>query len=131
MQILVVDDDKDLREIISDVLAAEGHEVRVAADGIAALAELRNGRPSLILLDMMMPRLDGEGFMRSLRTDPSLADVPVVILTAHPRAREKAAALGAAGCLLKPVELTELLATVEHARQAVGPPQARSLDDRS
>ena len=121
MQILVIDDDNDLREIISVVLAAEGHEVRAAVDGVAALAELRRGdRPSLILLDMMMPRLDGEGFMRALRTDPSLADVPVVILTAHPGARQEATAMGAAGCLLKPVELAELLATVEHARHAPG-----------
>lgn len=123
MQILVVDDDNDLREIISVVLEAEGHEVRSAMDGIAALAELqRGGRPSLILLDMMMPRLDGEGFMRALRSDPSLADVPVVILTAHPGAREKATALGAAGCLHKPVELGELVATVQQARYA---PEAR------
>jgi CheY-like chemotaxis protein len=121
MQILVVDDDSDLREIISMVLAAEGHEVRAAVDGFAALAELRCRRPSLILLDMMMPGLDGEGFLKALRTDPSQADVPVVILTAHPGARERATALGAAGCLVKPVELAELLATVERARHVPGP----------
>lgn len=122
MRILVVDDDNDLREILSVVLAAEGYEVRAAVDGVAALAELRrDGRPSLILLDMMMPRLDGEAFMRALRTDPGLADIPVVILTAHPGARKKATALGAVGCLVKPVELGELLATVEHARHATGP----------
>lgn len=122
MAILVVDDDNDLREIISMLLAAEGHEVRGAVDGLAALAELQRGcHPSLILLDMMMPRLDGEGFMRALRSNPSLADVPVVILTAHPGAREKAAALGAAGCLVKPVELADLLATVERARREPAP----------
>jgi CheY-like chemotaxis protein len=117
MRILVIDDDKDTRETISFVLAAEGHEVRGAMDGVAALSELQHrGRPSLILLDMMMPRLDGEGFMEALRSDPSLADIPVVMLTAHPAARKKAAELGAAGCLQKPVELVELLATVEQVR---------------
>jgi CheY-like chemotaxis protein len=91
-------------------------------DGLAALTALqRQGRPSLILLDMMMPRLDGEGFMRALRSDPRFADVPVVILTAHPGAQGKAAALGAAGCLLKPVELAELLATVEQAQRGPEP----------
>ncbi len=123
MQILVIDDDSDVREIVAVVLAADGHEVRCAADGVAALEELhRGGPPSLILVDMMMPRLDGEGFVRALRSDPTLAEIPVVILTAHTGARDKAAALGAAGCLVKPVELGELLATVEHAWRAAGPP---------
>ncbi len=122
MRILVVDDDNDFREILSAVLAAEGHEVRGAVDGVAALEELQlGGRPSLILLDMMMPRLDGEGFMRALRSDPGLADIPVVIVTAHPGAREKAAALGAAGCLLKPVELGDLVATVERTGRSPEP----------
>ena len=117
MRILVIDDDNDIREIISAVLAAEGHEVVGAVDGVAALDPLqRDGRPTLILLDMMMPRLDGEGFIKAMRSDPNLADIPVVILTAHPGARAKASELGAAGCLRKPVELTDLLAAVEGTR---------------
>lgn len=124
MWVLVVDDDSDLREIISLVLAAEGLEARGAADGVAALAELRRGdRPSLILLDMMMPRLDGEGFMRELRADARLTDIPVVILTAHPGARDRATAMGAAGCLNKPVELAELIETVERARRSAESPR--------
>jgi len=126
MQILVIDDDNDTREIISVVLSAEGHEVRGARDGLMALAELqRGGRPSLILLDMMMPRLDGEGFMKALRSDPSLADIPVVILTAHPAARKKAAELGAAGCLLKPVELVDLVDLITSVERTQLGPTAR------
>lgn len=122
MRILVVDDDADVREIITVVLTTEGHDVSGAADGLAALAELQRGpRPALILLDMMMPGLDGEGFMNALRSDPNVADIPVVILTAHPAARKKASAMGAAGCLLKPVELPELLATVELTGQRAHP----------
>jgi CheY-like chemotaxis protein len=118
MRILIVDDDNDIREIIAVVLAAEGHEVAAAADGASALDELqRPPRPSLILLDMMMPRLDGEGFMKALRSDPNLADIPVVILTAHPAGRAKAFELGAAGCLRKPVELGDLLAVVDGSRR--------------
>jgi CheY-like chemotaxis protein len=90
--------------------------VETAFDGVAGLDQLRAGaRPSLILLDMMMPRLDGEGFLKAMRSNPVTADIPVVILTGHPAAREKAAELGAAGCLAKPVELLELLSTIHEA----------------
>jgi CheY-like chemotaxis protein len=124
MRVLIIDDDTDIREIIAEVLASEGHEVAEAADGVAALDELQRGpRPSLILLDMMMPRLDGEGFIKAMRRDPNIADIPVVILTAHPGARAMASELGAAGCLRKPVELDELLAVVEAPRlDAHAPP---------
>jgi CheY-like chemotaxis protein len=109
MHILVIDDDRDIRDVLSMVLASEGHEVTTAVDGAAGLDRLRVcARPSLILLDMMMPRLDGEGFLRAMRSDPNTADIPVVILTGHPAARQKAAELGA-GYLVKPVELVDLL----------------------
>jgi CheY-like chemotaxis protein len=109
MNILIIDDDKDIRDTLELVLEAEGHAVETAFDGVAGLEHLRAGRrPSLILLDMMMPRLDGEGFMRALRSDPNTADIPVVIVTGHPTARKKAEELGAAGCLVKPVELFDL-----------------------
>jgi CheY-like chemotaxis protein len=124
MRILIIDDDKDVREILGMILSAEGHRVNTAQDGVAGLDQLRcPARPSLILLDMMMPRLDGEGFLRAMRSDPSTADIPVVILTGHPAARTKAAELGAAGCLVKPVELNELLGTIEQTEgQAASPP---------
>jgi CheY-like chemotaxis protein len=113
MRILVIDDDLDIRDALAMVLAAEGHEVQTASDGVKALDQLRGGaRPSLILLDMMMPCLDGAGFMKAVQGDPQTADIPVVILTGHPAARKEAAELGAAGFLAKPVELNELLSTV-------------------
>lgn len=119
MHILVVDDDADIRAILALVLDADGHEVETASDGAAALVRLRRGPlPSLILLDMMMPRLDGEDLLRELRRDPGTARIPVVILTGHPAARRKASELGAAGCLEKPVELQELLSTVHRAEVA-------------
>lgn len=119
MRILVIDDDGDIRAIIGMVLAAEGHEVETAIDGAAGLDCLRESpRPSLILLDMMMPRLDGEGFLRAMRSDPITADIPVVILTGHPGARKAAAELGAVGYLVKPVELLDLLSAVHQAERA-------------
>jgi CheY-like chemotaxis protein len=116
MRILIIEDDRDIRDVLTLVLGAEGHEVRTAADGIAALDDLReDGRPDLILLDMMMPRLDGEGFLHALRGDPRTADIPTVIVTGHPAVRAKAAELGATGFLAKPIELAELLDVVQHA----------------
>jgi CheY-like chemotaxis protein len=113
MRILIIDDDDDIRGILDLVLGAQGYEVVTAADGLAGLEQLRvGGRPSLILLDMMMPRLDGEGFLRAMRSNPHTADIPVIIVTGHPAAHEKAAQLGTAGCLVKPVELAELLSTI-------------------
>jgi CheY-like chemotaxis protein len=116
LRILVVDDDPDIREIVSIVLAGEGHEVTTATDGLAALELLRAGlRPSLTLLDLMMPRLDGEGFMKAVRGAPELAPGRVVVLSGDASARRKAAELGVAGCLMKPVELDDLLRAVAEA----------------
>lgn len=113
MRILVIEDDYDIRDMLGIVLEAEGHVVATAGDGIAGLDQLRDAtRPSLILLDMMMPRLDGEGFLKGMRSDPNTASIPFIILTGHPAARKKAAELGAAGCLVKPIELLDLLKTV-------------------
>jgi CheY-like chemotaxis protein len=116
MRILVIDDEEDIREILAMVLQAEGHEVTTAVDGVAGLDQLGvGGRPALILLDMMMPRLDGEEFLQAMRSNPHTADIPVIILTGHPAARKKAAHLGTIGCLVKPIELAELLRTIHKA----------------
>src|SRR5262245_13775095 len=116
MRILIIDDDQDIRDIMTIVLRAEGHEVVTAVDGVEGLEQLRLGsRPSLIFVDMMMPRLDGRAFLEAMRSDPKIADVPVVILTGHPAARNEAKELGTAGYLVKPVELDELLGTIRRA----------------
>lgn len=112
MSILIVDDDEDIRDLLSLILRLEGHEVQLAVDGVDALARLSTHRPSVILLDMMMPRLDGEGFLKELRNNPQLADIPVVLISGHQAARQKAVELGVAGCLVKPIELTDLLSTL-------------------
>jgi DNA-binding response OmpR family regulator len=80
-QILVVDDDPAIRQLLTDVLEMEGHEVRTAPDGLAAVRTLEVLRPDCVVLDVMMPGLDGYGVLRSIRTqdgDP----VPVIMLTA-------------------------------------------------
>ncbi len=120
MKILVIDDDEDIREVLQLVLDTQGHDVETAVDGIDALARLRAGAlPDLIILDLMMPRLDGEDLMRMLARDPALARIPVIIVTGHETGRTKAAELGAVACMVKPLELDDLLAAVHRAETHV------------
>jgi CheY-like chemotaxis protein len=112
--ILVVDDDPDIREAISSALSDEGYQVTGASNGREALAQLRGQtRPSLILLDMMMPEMDGWRFRLELKKLPELASIPVVILSAHGNVRDAALALGAADYLRKPLRLDSLLEIAE------------------
>jgi CheY-like chemotaxis protein len=112
-RILVVDDDDDIREVMKELLVAEGFQVDVAKDGMDALGKLEvEASPPLILLDMMMPRMDGETFLKVLRGKPALAKASVVVISGNGAAREKAGHFQAAGCLVKPFELDELLELV-------------------
>jgi len=111
--VLVVDDDFDVRDTLSDVLADEGYVVTTASDGFEALETLRNGlNPALILLDWMMPRCDGARFRELQRADPAIAHIPVLLLTADARLPVHDGALGVQGCLIKPVSLGRLLGAV-------------------
>ena len=115
--ILLVEDDLDVREALTETLREEGYVVDCATDGIEALAYLRgNGRPGVILLDLMMPRMSGSEFRQAQMNDPLLAHYPVVLLSADARMREKAAALGTAGAIRKPIDLDELLEVIERFR---------------
>ena len=108
--ILVVDDDPDVRESLAEILEDEGYRVTGVQNGAEALAYLRaKTRPSLILLDMMMPQMDGWRFRVEQRKNPELAGIPVVILSAHGNAREAALVLGAADYLRKPLRAESLL----------------------
>jgi CheY-like chemotaxis protein len=111
--VLVVDDDRDIRDALSDVLSDESYTVVCAADGEEGMARLRaEPPPAVILLDWMMPRCDGGCFLRQQRADPSVASIPVVLLTADPRALAHSAENGVQARLSKPVSLDELLAVV-------------------
>ncbi len=80
--VLVVDDDADARSRVCTMLARAGHAVREAGDGVEALERLRERAPGLILLDLMMPRLDGFGFLKAMRERPEWLTIPVVVVTA-------------------------------------------------
>nr|WP_211194421.1 response regulator [Pyxidicoccus fallax] len=109
----MVEDDADLRAAVADILEDEGFEVHVAENGQDALAELDalghlGLRPCLVLLDLMMPVMDGFTFMERFRADPGLSQVPVVVLSASVKEPPE----GACAMLRKPFEIPALLNTV-------------------
>ena len=81
-KLLVVDDDPMVKDMISQLLEGKPYEVQSASDGLDALEKIRAEKPDAILLDLMMPRLDGFGLIERLKQDPELADLPVIVLTA-------------------------------------------------
>ncbi|HTV25887.1 MAG TPA: response regulator [Polyangiaceae bacterium] len=108
--ILVVDDDRDIRESLQEALATRGYGVTEAVDGLDAIEQLRAAHdlPDLILLDLMMPRMNGIEFRSEMVKDERLKNVPVLVLTADVRARSKVDGMGVEGYLVKPVGLGEL-----------------------
>lgn len=112
--VLVVDDDLDIREALAEILEEHGVTVTTAIHGEDALAKLREGpRPNLILLDLMMPVLDGRGFCERLRVGGELAELAIVLLSADREIEAIARELGAATCLPKPVDLARLIDAVD------------------
>jgi signal transduction histidine kinase len=107
-RVLLVDDDPDILEATTAFLADEGLVVEQARDGQAALEMVRRSPPDLMLLDLMMPVLDGWAFMEQLRAEQLAPGVPVVVFSADRDVREKAASLGADATLHKPFSLDEL-----------------------
>jgi CheY-like chemotaxis protein len=110
--VLVVDDDADVRVLLETYLELEGFVVLTAANGRDALARLRHTRPSVILLDLMMPIMDGLEFRRRQQSLPDLCDIPVVCLSARHDAQQAARLLGVVDCVGKPFELETLVAVL-------------------
>lgn len=120
-RILVVEDDLDIRSILSQLLVFEGYDVEDASDGAEALAMLRRDPlPALILLDLMMPIMDGWQLRAELQRDPALSSVPVVIVSADVRAEQEASRLRVAGLLKKPLQIEPLLELVHSICGAPG-----------
>jgi CheY-like chemotaxis protein len=113
LTVLHVEDDPDIRDVVCELLEAEGYEVVQAPHGQRALELLQAGlRPCVVLLDLMMPVMDGATFLARLRAIPSLAALPVVIVSASRPVPGAVAVLG------KPFELDALLGTVRRFRAA-------------
>ncbi|MEF8698382.1 MAG: response regulator [Candidatus Accumulibacter sp. UW26] len=113
-KILIADDEQNIVISIEFLLRREGFEVLVAGDGEAALAKVRAERPDLVLLDVMMPRMNGFDVCQALRADPDLGATRILMLTAKGRDTEvsKGLGLGADGYMTKPFSTKELLAEV-------------------
>ena len=113
--ILCIDDDRDVRNLLEKILTGAGYTVTTAGDGRQGLIEASNRRPDLILLDVMMPEIDGFAVCSQLQADQVTAYIPVIFLTAldSEEDRAKAFAVGAADYLAKPVQKEILLAKVE------------------
>jgi two-component system chemotaxis response regulator CheY len=120
-KILVIDDEPAIRESVADILESEGYPVRALARAADALESMRREPTALVLVDLVMPGMNGAELVEQLRADadPAIREVPVVLMTAAlPGAAERA--VPANGILRKPFELGELLATVSRHWPAVG-----------
>jgi DNA-binding response OmpR family regulator len=114
-RILIVDDEPNIVISLEFLMMREGHEVHVARDGEAGLVAVRDHRPDLVVLDVMMPKLDGFAVLESIRSDPELTHTRVLMLTAKGREaeREKGLTLGANAYMPKPFSTRELVDKVK------------------
>ena len=110
--ILVVDDDPDIRDSLREVLEDEGYEVATVGNGREALDYLKQAspRPCVILLDLMMPVMDGWQFRREQKLHPEIAEIPLVVITATGK---RPVLIDAAELVMKPLDLTRLFQSVE------------------
>jgi CheY-like chemotaxis protein len=112
--ILVVDDDEDIRAVITMALQVRGYTVTTATDGVEVMELLSRGlRPALILLDVMMPNMDGPAVLEAVRSRPELQDIPIVLLSGDTKIAETARQLHSDGYLVKPIGTEKLARAVE------------------
>jgi CheY-like chemotaxis protein len=126
-RVLIVEDDATIRDLVVLLLEGEGYEVREAANGQVALDVLSEWRPDLILLDLMMPVLDGWTFLTLQRAAPDLRPIPVIVMSASRRLQVAADDLGAAVAIAKPFEIEAVLAAVSSALDGSAVSASRSL----
>ena len=131
--ILIVEDDKDIADLIAHYLLRAGHAVESAASGTAALAKIKAAPPALVLLDLMLPGMDGLLVCQTLRRDPETAAIPIIMLTARGEEAERIAGLeqGADDYVTKPFSPGELVARVGallRRARTPPPPDAKTLE---
>jgi CheY-like chemotaxis protein len=107
-KILLVDDDEAVRKLLGAHLTEKGFEVQTASDGLIALESLRKSVPAVVVLDVIMPNMDGYGMLREMKKDPKLRAVPVVVLTAREMMRDVFVQEGIQDFIVKPYDLEEL-----------------------
>ena len=116
-RVLVVDDDDGIRLTVADALQDEGYQVMTATNGQEALQQVESGPPDAIVLDLMMPIMDGWGFLEACRRRELCQGIPVLVMSAYRRLTETAPDLKVRACIAKPFELDVLLGAVERLLQ--------------
>ena len=113
--VLVVEDDEGLLETLQELLEMEGYTVTLAHNGFEALQTLETLTPAVVVLDLRMPRMDGEAFAREVHRRERLRSLYIIVLTANLYARQTAEAMGADAFLAKPFDIDVLLDKIEQA----------------
>lgn len=107
--ILVVDDEKDIRDTLGRILSKAGYEVRLASGAMEAWALVENYKPDLFLLDIKMPEVNGLELCRRIRANPGLRGIPIIMVTAYADEKEEALKAGADDFLVKPLDMWDIL----------------------
>lgn len=116
----MMDDDESMRDLLRLHLTNAGYEVRVAEDAVVAGRAILEDRPDLILADVQMPYMDGLEFVRAVKSDPSVASIPVILVTARTDAEQCARKIGAVAYFIKPVIADRLLRAIAmHVTSAI------------
>ena len=118
-KVLVVDDDPSIVSLLTDILEDDDYEV-ISASGGQALTLARAAHPSAILLDLMMPVMDGREVSRRLRADTATSDIPIIVMSAQRDLRSAVAGMKVNDCLAKPFDLDDVSITVAHWANASG-----------
>jgi DNA-binding response OmpR family regulator len=113
--ILIIEDDPEAAHILELSLKREGYKVSIAMDGMQGLSAIQTRRPDLVLLDLMMPDIDGFEVCRRVRSNPATVNLPIIVVSArtHDADKQMANQVGANGYLTKPYRRTELLALIQ------------------
>jgi CheY-like chemotaxis protein len=108
-RILYADDDQDIREIINIILTKEGYEPIIAKDGKEAIDLAKKQKPDLIILDFLMPYMNGMDACKALKKDVETKDIPIIMVTAYSNEKEESLSAGAIDFINKPIDKTDLL----------------------
>jgi CheY-like chemotaxis protein len=127
--VLIVEDDMDVRELMDVLLTTHGFETMTAANGREALQQMRARRPCVVLLDLMMPIMDGWKFRDLQRQDPRLADIPIVVLATLSDAKTAAIKMDALAGFAKPLESLDRLVELVGAHCPHAPPRSTGRTD--
>jgi len=119
-KILIIDDEADFVDTLSFSLESNGFEVVSASNGPSGIEKLKNENPDLIILDLMMPGMDGYEVVKRLKADGASSNIPIIVLTAAvtPDLKQKVCSVQAVDCVTKPCDLEELMDKIKKALEA-------------